>query len=192
MADTKVSAETLVSAIKAGYKMYIVCDTGVAPDSNAATMLQVQDFIRTAFGTANDTGAGFIEAAVQSEMETGTDTTRAVVPGRQQYHPSAAKAWCLSDGATTPAISASYNVTSLTDNGVGDTTFNFTTAMSSVSYSAVALFKTSVTFSTNAAPRSIDIVSLGTGGARIATGAWISTGSVAIDYPIHMVAFGDQ
>jgi hypothetical protein len=45
MADTKVSAETLVSEVKANYKIYIVTDTGAAPDSNAARMSQVKDYL---------------------------------------------------------------------------------------------------------------------------------------------------
>ena len=88
----------------------------------------------TGFPAASDTAAGVIEIAVQSEMETGTDTTRAVVPGRQHFHPSAAKAWVQFNGTGTVAIALSHNVGSITDNGVGDYTVNFNTAFSSVSY----------------------------------------------------------
>lgn len=50
MADTKVSAETLVSAVQGTYKTYIATDTGAAPDSNAATMTQLQTFVLGATG----------------------------------------------------------------------------------------------------------------------------------------------
>lgn len=83
---------------------------------------------------ASDTASGAIEIAVQSEMETATDTVRAVVPGRQHHHPSAAKAWVNFDGTGVVGIRASRNVSSITDNGVGDYTINFTTAFSSVDY----------------------------------------------------------
>jgi hypothetical protein len=73
-------------------------------------------------------------AATQSDQETATSTTTFVSPGRQQYHPSAGKAWVRWTSVTTTAIAASYNVTSLTDNGTGDTTINFTTAFSSANY----------------------------------------------------------
>lgn len=73
-------------------------------------------------------------AATQSDQETATSTTTYVSPGRQQYHPSAAKAWVRYTTITTTSIAASYNVTSLTDNGTGDTTVNFTTAFSSANY----------------------------------------------------------
>ena len=69
-------------------------------------------------------------AAAQSDQETATSTTLFVTPGRQQYHPSAPKAWVRFNGTGTVAIAGSYNVTSITDNGVGDYTINFTTAFS--------------------------------------------------------------
>jgi hypothetical protein len=77
-------------------------------------------------------GSGFT-AATQTEQEAASSTSVGVTPGRQQYHPSAAKAW-VEWNAETPAVRASYNVTSLTDNGAGDTTVNFTTAFSSGDY----------------------------------------------------------
>ena len=47
------------------------------------------------------------------------------------------RAWCNFDGTGTPAIRASGNVSSITDNGTGDYTVNFTTAMPDANYSAV-------------------------------------------------------
>jgi len=49
-----------------------------------------------------------------------------------------AKAWVNFDGTGTVAIRASGNVSSITDNGTGDYTVNFTNAMPNVNYSAVA------------------------------------------------------
>jgi hypothetical protein len=51
--------------------------------------------------------------------------------------PGAAKAWVNFNGTGTVAIRASLNVTSITDNGVGDYTANFTTALADANYSAV-------------------------------------------------------
>lgn len=48
----------------------------------------------------------------------------------------AARAWVNFNGTGTPAIRASGNVTSITDNGTGDYTVNFTTALPDVNYSA--------------------------------------------------------
>ncbi len=48
----------------------------------------------------------------------------------------AARAWVNFNGTSTVAIRASGNVSSITDNGVGDYTVNFTTAMVDANYSA--------------------------------------------------------
>ena len=47
----------------------------------------------------------------------------------------AARAWVNFNGTGTVAIRASGNVSSITDNGVGDYTVNFTTAMADSNYS---------------------------------------------------------
>jgi hypothetical protein len=44
------------------------------------------------------------------------------------------RAWVNFNGTGTPAIRASGNVSSLTDNGVGNYTINFTTAMPDANY----------------------------------------------------------
>lgn len=48
-----------------------------------------------------------------------------------------AKAWVNFNGTGTVAIRAAFNVTSITDNGSGDYTVNFTTSMVDVNYAAV-------------------------------------------------------
>lgn len=50
----------------------------------------------------------------------------------------AAKAWVNFNGTGTIAIRASFNVSSITDNGVGDYTVNFTSALSNANFSVVA------------------------------------------------------
>ena len=50
----------------------------------------------------------------------------------------AARAWVNFNGTGTVAIRASGNVSSITDNGTGDYTVNFTTAMPDVNYSVSA------------------------------------------------------
>jgi hypothetical protein len=51
----------------------------------------------------------------------------------------ACRAWVNFNGTGTVAIRASGNVSSITDNGVGDYTVNFTTAMPDANYSVVAM-----------------------------------------------------
>jgi len=51
-----------------------------------------------------------------------------------------ARAWIrFTVPSGTPTISASGNISSITDNGSGDFTFNFTTAMSDTNYAFVGL-----------------------------------------------------
>ena len=49
-----------------------------------------------------------------------------------------AKAWVNFNGTGTVAIRASGNVTSITDNGTGDYTVTFTTAMTDANYAVIA------------------------------------------------------
>lgn len=90
-------------------------------------------FYQKADGTAL---AGNTAAASQAEMEAATSTTVMVTPGRTQYHPGVAKAWLVYNGSSG-SILASSNVASVTKNGTGDYTINFTTAFSSANYTVV-------------------------------------------------------
>jgi hypothetical protein len=51
--------------------------------------------------------------------------------------PGAAKAWVNFNGTGTVAIRASLNTSSITDNGTGDYTVNFASALATATYSAV-------------------------------------------------------
>ena len=56
----------------------------------------------------------------------------------------AAKAWVNFNGTSTVAIRASFNVTSITDNGTGDYTVNFTTALADANYNVVGTCTTTI------------------------------------------------
>lgn len=75
-------------------------------------------------------------AATQTELEAGTSVDAYSTPGRQHFHPSAIKAWANTEMVGTHAIRASYNVASVTDEGVGLQRVNLTTAFSSTNYAA--------------------------------------------------------
>lgn len=112
MADTKISALTAVASA-AGSNEIAVNEAGT---SKKASLTQVEALIAPA---ASDTVAGKMELATQAEQETGTDTTRAVSPGTQHFHPSAAKFWVEWTGNST-TILVSWNMTSIADTNVGD------------------------------------------------------------------------
>jgi hypothetical protein len=78
--------------------------------------------------------------ATQSEQEAGSSLVKAVVPGRQQFHPSAAKAWVAFSGSATngaQTIFASYNVASVTRSSLGFYAIVLTTNMSSGNYAVI-------------------------------------------------------
>jgi hypothetical protein len=79
-----------------------------------------------------DGGAGitFPDAVQQTNGMTMTG-------GTPLYY--AARAWVNFNGTGTVAIRAAVNVSSITDNGTGDYTINFTTAMPDVNYAAVVV-----------------------------------------------------
>lgn len=54
-----------------------------------------------------------------------------------------AKAWVNFDGTGTVAIRASFNVSSITDNGLGDYTVNFTNALTDANYATQITGKSS-------------------------------------------------
>jgi hypothetical protein len=68
-----------------------------------------------------------------STLSDGTNSTSATNPIM-----GSAKAWVNFNGTGTVAINNSYNVSSITDNGTGDYTVNFTNAMPNANYSVVS------------------------------------------------------
>jgi hypothetical protein len=59
------------------------------------------------------------------------------------------RAWVNFNGTGTVAIRASFNVSSITDNGAGDYTVNFTTAMPDVNYAVMVSVQSSDAVGTN-------------------------------------------
>ena len=78
-------------------------------------------------------------AASQAEQEAGTEAGKYVAPLTQQHHPSAAKLWVNFDASSgTPTIQSSYNITSITDSGVGNFTVNIADGFSAA-YQCIVL-----------------------------------------------------
>jgi hypothetical protein len=75
------------------------------------------------------------------KVNTLTDTAATKSVPIEDVVNGVARAWVNFNGTTNTGgncdIRASYNVTSVTDNGTGDYTINFTNAMSDANYSAV-------------------------------------------------------
>lgn len=87
-------------------------------------------------GSGTITGASTLATTVVSPTLTtpNIDSAQfATVSGTAPIYPC--RAWVNFNGTGTVAIRASGNVTNITDNGTGDYTINFTTAMTDASFS---------------------------------------------------------
>ena len=83
-----------------------------------------------------------------------------------------AKAWVNFNGTGTVAIRASFNVSSITDNGTGNYTINFTTAMPDANYVASCTAQDTNTNMTNGV--SATGVSFATSSCQVKCGAYSS------------------
>jgi hypothetical protein len=72
------------------------------------------------------------DAATQAEQEAAASTTTYVSPGRQHFHPSAAKFWA--HFGVTGNLLAGYNTTSITDGGAGVATVVIATDFGTADY----------------------------------------------------------
>lgn len=121
--------------------------------------------------------------ATQSDQETATSTTTLVTPGRQQYHPSAAKAWSYTTySGGVPSSVAGYNIASVGDTGTGLLTLNFTVSFSSSNYAAISGLAQANTAGTRSQSNA-------TGSVQIEI---FDLAGVARDYNNTTVCFGDQ
>jgi len=120
-----------------------------------------------------------VKATTLEERVSGDNTPVAdVVNG-------SARAWVNFNGTDTVAIRASYNVSSVTDNGVGDHTVNFTTAMPNADYAIAGAAGTDLT---STASTSVRPFTRAVGSIRIGTIA----GTTPADYAnSNVIVFGN-
>ncbi len=98
------------------------------------------------------------------------------------------RAWVNFNGTGVVAIRGSFNVSSITDNGTGDYTVNFTTAMPDANYSAVCTTGSSSTGTTNTP---LTAQASGTGTTAYQSGAfrfWARQGTGIVDLDLIAVA----
>lgn len=125
--------------------------------------------------------------ATQAEMEAASSSTVFVSPRRVLSSPFAAKVWCKWGVTTT--IAASAGVSSITDNGAGDWTLNFSTAFSSANYAAVGM--TEWDGATQGMFMSIRNGGQATGSLRVVSLANFG-GALTDPNNNHVACFGDQ
>jgi len=113
------------------------------------TALRVFQAIRSSAANATEALRGTTLFSSAAENASGTVENKAVDPRgiREAFNAAGAapvyacRAWVNFKGTGTVAIQASGNVSSITDNGVGDYTVNFTTAMPDANYAVTAAVK---------------------------------------------------
>lgn len=126
---------------------------------------------------AADNTPGLLDFKDEDDMASDSDTA---VPSQQSVKAYAdtktaavaasglaPKAWVRFNGTGTVAIDSSYNVASITDNGTGDYTINFTTPFANTSYCLIGICDSGVNTSNTA--RDVQIKELAAGYARITT-----------------------
>lgn len=121
--------------------MIVIADSNASNASKKLTLSSLKTYVTPV--AASETAPGIIELATNAETAAGTDTTRAITPGglMSAFNKTgtapmfACRAWVNFNGTGTVYIRASGNVSSITDNGTGDYTVNFTTAMPDTNYS---------------------------------------------------------
>jgi len=79
------------------------------------------------------------EAQIEAETAVGeTGASLVATPATMKFHPGVPKAWMHADGTGTPSVVDSYNFSSsITDNGTGNYTFTFSTAMANANYAVI-------------------------------------------------------
>ncbi len=135
-------------------------------------------------------------SATQAIQELGTDTSVAVTPGVQHYHPSAAKCWAFVSGApgTVPQLVTSYNIDSIADTSLGHITFTIGTDFSSASWAA--LFTGQLDYNAGAGSEVCAVddggMAAGTVRSRNRTTGQSTEGGFADARSVALAGFGDQ
>lgn len=114
--------------------------TTAAGDTAIAQYLGSGNWKILAFNKAD--GTALVAGAVPARAATGAITAETneatyISPDRLLYSKRVVKAWVDFANTGVPTANASFNVTSLTDGGVGTITVNFTTAMTDANYTVL-------------------------------------------------------
>jgi len=135
---------------------------------------------------------GLPDGIVDADMLAANAVTEAKLATSPQQ--GLAKAWVNFDSNGTLAVTDSFNVSSVTDNGVGDYTINFTSAFANTNYCIVgACEQRNTPFGSYAENFQIPVgATKTTSAARVCTNVVTPSSSAAVDEDrIYVVFFGD-
>ena len=125
-------------------------DTGIDKITDGSV---VADDLASTLDLSSKTVTLATDAAVVSKLSTASGSAL-------NY---SARAWVNFNGTGTVAIRASFNVSSITDNGTGDYTVNFTTAMPDANYCFSGFSNKTSATNRGAVILAIDVDETGTG-----------------------------
>lgn len=139
-----VGANNSVLTVAAGIPSWVATLPVAAGGTGQTTAATAFDALKQ---SATTSYVGAVQLATNAEALAGTDTAKPITPSTMRAGFSAsgsapvyaARAWVNFNGTGTVAIRSSGNVTSITDNGTGDYTINFTTSMSDTNYSVAGV-----------------------------------------------------
>ena len=129
--------------------------TIAAPSTNTDRTLTLPDEAGTVLTSASDVAA----SALTGDIAAARITDALNASGSAPIY--AARAWVNFNGQGTVAIRASGNVSSITDNGAGDYTVNFTTAMPDTDYAISGFVRSDLS-----TPNSVHVLLAPNGGTK--------------------------
>ncbi len=133
---------------------------------------------------------GIVQLATNSEVTTGTSASLISPVSSMIYHRGISKAWSNFNGTGSPASRDALNFSSITDNGTGVYTGNFTTAMANPNY---VTFVSTETQSSNTNGILANVRDGGTYSTAAVQIAINTPGGVSIDKSyIGIIVFGDR
>lgn len=136
-------------------------------------------------GTATTSAQGIVELATDAETQTGTDTARVAPVSSLVMHQGVAKVWANFNNAGT--LQDSYGVSSVTKNGTGDYTVNFSTNFANASFAA------SVTVNDNAGcTTATKITTKAVGSIRVVAAGTCDSGYSVFNNGLDVIVMGDR
>jgi hypothetical protein len=135
IATQAASSVSITGGTITGITALAIADGGTGASAAASAFSNLKQ-------AASETATGVVELATSAEAVEGTSSAVVLTPLRFRNALNATgtaptyacRAWVNFNGSGTVAIRASGNVSSITDNGTGDYTVNFTTAMPDANY----------------------------------------------------------
>ena len=140
--------------------------------------------VPTPTATTQAANKAYVDSKAETTWTTNDSRVKTALNASGSAPIYACRAWVNFNGTGTVAIRASGNVSSITDNGVGDYTVNFTTAMPDVNYSSSSMVSSDIVYSTTGT-----LTSMTTSSYRFSI-VILQNGNAAVDRSIvHFNAF---